>query len=83
LEPPCETCRAPLLPANEEAVIVWSAVQDQVVTAGMGEPVDLDIGAVKIIMDLQRVEDQLGCLRRVRRVFRHFAEIDRLRSGKL
>ena len=49
--------------------MVYIMTRGQVATAGMGEVVDISIPAIKIVMDLRRVTDQLGCLTRVRRLF--------------
>lgn len=46
----------------------------QVVTAGMGQVVDISIPAVKIAMDLCGVADQMACISRVRKLFYKFEE---------
>ena len=43
----------------------------QVITAGMGEVIDINILAVTKVMDLYEIKDQLKCLRRVRNAFHH------------
>jgi len=40
----------------------------------MGEVTDISIPAIKIVMDIYGVNDQLGCLNMVRKVFHHFLE---------
>lgn len=49
-------------------------VRRQVVTMGQGQSVDISIPAIKIVMDLYGVRDQLACLNRVRKLFHHFLE---------
>ena len=46
----------------------------QVITAGMGQIIDIDIKAVKIVMDLMGVsiEKQLSVLEKVRMLFHEF-----------
>ena len=48
----------------------------QVITAGMGQIIDIDIKAVKIVMDLMGVpvEKQMGVLEKVRMLFHEFNE---------
>lgn len=48
----------------------------QVVTAGMGQVMDISIPAVKIAMDLYGVKDQAACLNRVRKLFHHFLKLE-------
>lgn len=59
---------------NEDAAKVYIMTRRQVVTAGMGQAVDISIPAVKIAMELYGVKDQLGCLNMVRRVFHKMEE---------
>lgn len=66
--------RVDLLEENEAAGIVFMATRYQFVTAEMGQVVDISIPAIKIVMDLYGVEDQLGCLNKVRKLFHHFIE---------
>jgi hypothetical protein len=71
-EPPCHQCKVVLWEENEDDGRVYMLTRRQVVTAGMGQEVDISIPAVKIAMDLLGVKDQLACLNRVRKLFRHF-----------
>lgn len=64
-------------PQNHDAAAIYMLTRNQVVTAGMGQPVDISIPAVKIAMDLYEVKDQRACLERVLRVFQHFERIRR------
>ena len=54
---------------------VYMMTRRQVVTVGMsGQIVDISIPAVKIVMDLFGVKDQVACLNQVRKLFHHFLE---------
>lgn len=44
----------------------------QVITVGQGQPADISIPAVKIVMDLLEVKKQRDCLLTVLRIFNHF-----------
>jgi hypothetical protein len=70
--PPCKTCRVELSAENEDVANVFIMTRDQVITAAMGEVIDISIPAIKTVMDLFGVKDQKGCLLRVIRVFHHF-----------
>ena len=76
-EPPCHTCYVELMPENNEAMEVYMMVRSQYITAGMGQVVDVSIPAVKIVMDLLGVHDQLKCLNKVRATFHHFLKKDK------
>ena len=71
-EPPCATCWVDLMPENADAAKVYMICQNQFITAGMGQVVDISIPAVKIAMDLYRVQDQKKCLSKVQAVFHLF-----------
>ena len=73
-DPPCYQCRVELAEENEEVARVFMLTRRQVVTSGMGQPIDISIPAVKIAMDLLGVENQLVCLNRVRNLFHRMAE---------
>jgi len=60
------------MPENKEAAEVYMMTRNQVVTAGMGQPIDISISAVKTVMDLWGVRDQKKCLSRVISTFHHF-----------
>jgi len=62
-----------LAPENEEAAQVYMSARNQIVTTGMGIA-DISIPAVKVVMDLYGVKDQVGCLNQVRKLFHHFLE---------
>lgn len=67
---------------NEDAATVYMMARGQVVTAGMGKVVDLNIPAVKIIMDLYGVSNQRDCLGRVLRAFYHIEDKRRVPDGE-
>jgi hypothetical protein len=69
--PPCLTCRVELLPENRDIAAVFGVVRNQVVTIGDGRPVDLNIQAVKTVMDMRAITDQKTCLERVLRLWHH------------
>jgi len=73
-EPPCEMCWVDLMPENRQAVEVYMIVRGQMITAGMGQVIDLSIPAVKIVMDLYPggIDDQWKCLSKVRAAFHEF-----------
>lgn len=78
--PPCETCRVDLDPENHEAAEIFNLVQGQVITRHNGrydEIIDLNYPAVKIVMDLHGVRDQMGVFNKVLRVFHYFLEANR------
>jgi hypothetical protein len=76
----CENCLPKILPENEDAVTVYSQVRNQAIYVGMdGIPVDLDYKAVKIVMDLEDIENQADCFQRVLKMWHHIAELDRLK----
>jgi len=51
-EPPCSTCIPATLPNNQPAIDVLNVCQYQFVNGMMGEPVDLDTGAIERAMHL-------------------------------
>ena len=71
-DPPCNSCRPVLEEDSRGIVDVYFMTRGQIITAGMGTVVDINIPAVKIVMDLLGVEDQKECLTEVRRLFHEF-----------
>jgi len=61
-----------LLPENKQAAEVYMVTRNQVITAGMGQPIDISIPAIKIVMDIWGIRDQKKCLSKVRSAFHHF-----------
>ena len=76
-DPPCESCRVELREENEDAAMVYLLTRRQYITAEQGRIVDISIPAIKIVMDLQGIKDQMGCLEQVRRLFHHFLKEER------
>lgn len=58
-----------LWPENEEAAHIYFVTRRQCIVS-MGQPMDLDVTAVKAAMDVYGVQDQARCLSRVLRVWR-------------
>lgn len=61
-----------LFEENEDAGEVYMATRRQYRTAEQGRVVDIDIVAVKTVMDLYGVRDQRECLGKVLMLFHHF-----------
>lgn len=68
-EPPCDTCRPEIDGRNAEALEVFLVCRNQMVTAGMGEPIDIDINAYFKVMEHLETNDKIDCLRRCRALF--------------
>ncbi|EHJ49492.1 hypothetical protein DFW101_3496 [Solidesulfovibrio carbinoliphilus subsp. oakridgensis] len=62
--PPCGKCRPDIAPGNVEAYGIWSRCRGQLIL-GFGGAVDINVVAVKTIMDLEEVEDQRECMAKV------------------
>jgi hypothetical protein len=65
------------MPENEEAARVFLLARRQIIAGPEGIPIDISIPAVKVVMDLLRVEGQKDCLIKVIKTWHHF---ERLRS---
>lgn len=74
--PPCEKCLPPVLPGNREAFAVWEYCSGQVITAGMGEVLDISFPAVRIAIE------ELG-MRDSRELFLSVVEIARAYYGAI
>ena len=70
-EVPCDTCIEPLFEENIDAIKVYFITQNQLIIS-MGQIIDLDINAIKIVMDLYEVRDQKRCLEKVMELFNYF-----------
>ena len=70
-KPPCHACEEELLDENKDAAKIYIIARHQVIT-NMGRIMDIDIKAVKALMDIYKVVNQVDCLDRVRGVFYHF-----------
>ena len=73
-EAPCGKCRKVPLPENEEAFRVYSLVQSQVVTVGMGDVVGFDYNALNFIMRLYGVQDRRRVFEKVLAIFNEIRE---------
>lgn len=71
-EPPCDECWVDLMPENREAAEIYMMTRGQIISAGMGQVIDISIPAVKIVMDLYEIRNQKKCLAKVRTAFHHF-----------
>ena len=71
-EPPCESCRVELKEENKDIARVYMEARGQVITAGMGDVVDINILAVTKLMDLYGIKNQVEVLSKVRKTFHHF-----------
>lgn len=73
-EPPCETCYVDLMPENRAAADIYMLSKNQIITAGMGQPIDINNQAIFGAMDRYPylIRDQWSCLLKVRSVFHHF-----------
>ena len=70
--PPCESCWIELKEENKDIARIYLEVRGQVITAGMGEIIDINILAVTKLMDLYGIKNQIECLKRIRSTFHHF-----------
>ena len=81
---PCEKCsinKVELLSENEDAFLIYNIVQNQAIFIGMNAvAIDLDYNAVKIVMNLYGIEDQLDCFQRVVKVWHTMAAADRMKQ---
>ena len=68
----CEKCRVDLLEENQDAGTIYIMCRNQVITAGMGEIIDINLQTVKAVMDLYGVKNQRECMEKVTKTFRHF-----------
>ncbi len=66
---PCVTCQPLLEDRNAESLEVFLLCRNQIITAGMGEPIDVDIPAYFRVMDHLDIVDKIDCLRRCRVLF--------------
>lgn len=60
----------PILPENRDAIEVYTKVRGQHIM-GFGGPVDINIVAVKTIMDLYNIENQRVVLEKVHKAYNH------------
>ena len=73
-EPPCLDCSPIMYSENEEAFGIFPIVYNQILFAGMGEPIGLNLIAVKAVFDIMKVENQKECLMKILVMFDHYFE---------
>ena len=56
---------------NKDALRIWRLVKNQVVTVGMGQPVDLNQMAIWEAIDRYGIEDQIGTFEKIVVLFRY------------
>lgn len=71
-KPPCGQCRVDLLEENDQPGNIYMLTRGQVLMSGMGDIIDINIPAVKTVMDLYGVADQQRCFEKVYKTFHHF-----------
>lgn len=59
---------------------MYFLTRNQIITAGMGQVIDISIPAVKVVMDLLGVRDQKTCLLKVRKAFHYFKPVQKNES---
>lgn len=77
-EPQCidcreEYCEEELYENNIDAIKVYRLSKNQVIQ--LNEGVDLNLLAVKAVMDIYKVKDQEVCLQKVTKLFRYFINV--------
>jgi predicted transcriptional regulator len=60
------------MPENEDVARVYMATRRQVIIGG-NRVIDINIMAIKTMMDLYEVKNQAECMERVRGLFYYFA----------
>lgn len=60
---------------------MFSFCRTQVITSAMGELLDINLTAVKMVMDLMQIDDQLICMEKVRVMFDEYKACIREESG--
>lgn len=71
----CRECLPPLMEENRDAVMIYLRCRKQLIFAGMGEPVDINHGAVHQAMRLYRVKDKVECFEKVLELSDHMLEL--------
>jgi len=69
-----EECSPIVYVENEEVFNIFPMVHDQLLYAGMGEPVGLNMIAVKAVFDMLEVKNQKSCLGKIMTMFEHYFE---------
>jgi len=58
-DPPCGECMPEPLPENRLAVEILLNTANQIIFAGMGEPVDINLQAVELAMRMRGTDDHV------------------------
>ncbi len=74
---PCDICIPPLLSENKETFDVFMQCQNQVIMSGSGNVVDINFVAIKVMLDLYKIENQQNVFDKIVKVFHHFLAEDR------
>lgn len=73
-KPPCESCKVNLLEENQDAGKIFQICRGQIITAGMGDIIDINILAVKAVMDIEGIQNQKVCLQKVLTMFHYWQQ---------
>lgn len=71
-EPPCDRCRVQLTEENDDVIKIYLSTRRQYITAEQGHVVDINLLAVKMMMDLYGIRDQQRCMEKVVWLFHQF-----------
>jgi hypothetical protein len=61
-----------LLEENLEAAEIFTLCRGQVVTAGMGEAIDINLVPVMMVIDRRGIRDSISCIVKVQILFHEF-----------
>jgi len=61
--------------------MIFNICRGQIIVTGMGDVIDINILAVKAVMDLYDIDNQKACLEKVMRLF-HFFQQNRKKSNE-
>jgi hypothetical protein len=76
-EPPCWKCKVDLLEENWEAAEIFTLCRGQVVTAGMGDVIDINLVPVMMVIDRKGTHNPLSCVIKVQTLFQEFLKRSR------
>ena len=79
--PPCRKCRPELMQGNEDAAYIYQLVQRQVITAGMGEVIDLNHAALWRLIDEFGIESRLEVFLKVIAAFQAVLKEQKQKDG--
>jgi len=78
----CDICMPVLHECNHAVAQIWLLTQGQIITAGMGDIVDINHIAlwknIEKFRDIYEIENETDCFLRVVKLFHYFLEIDKL-----